>query len=98
MKERLAVEAEAVGFSRMRVTTPDAVPQLAERLQQFLDAGRHGQMGWMAERTHWRGNPAAPGLSLSLAYFTLSMMFPLVSRVRVRPSSVTGLRLFSAQA
>ncbi|MDQ1900475.1 tRNA epoxyqueuosine(34) reductase QueG [Paracoccus sp. WLY502] len=59
MKERLAAEAEAVGFSRMRVTTPDAVPQVAERLQQFLDAGRHGQMGWMAERTHWRGDPAA---------------------------------------
>jgi epoxyqueuosine reductase QueG len=21
--------------------------------------GRHGQMGWMEERMHWRGNPAA---------------------------------------
>lgn len=59
VKERLAAEAEAVGFSRMRVTTPGAVPEVAERLQQFLEAGRHGQMGWMAERTHWRGNPAA---------------------------------------
>ena len=58
LKERVAAEAEAVGFSRMRITTPDAVPQVAERLQQFLDAGRHGQMGWMAERTHWRGDPA----------------------------------------
>ncbi|WEF24107.1 tRNA epoxyqueuosine(34) reductase QueG [Paracoccus sp. S3-43] len=59
MKERLAAEAEAVGFSRMRITTPDAVPQVAGRLQQFLDTGRHGQMGWMAERAHWRGDPAA---------------------------------------
>ncbi|WP_374301604.1 tRNA epoxyqueuosine(34) reductase QueG [Paracoccus sp. (in: a-proteobacteria)] len=59
MKERLGTEAEAVGFSRMRVTTPDAVPEIAERLQHFLDAGHHGQMEWMAERTHWRGNPAA---------------------------------------
>ena len=59
LKERLAAESEAVGFSRMRITTPDAVPQIAERLQQFLDAGHHGQMGWMAERAHWRGDPAA---------------------------------------
>jgi epoxyqueuosine reductase len=58
LKERVAAESKAVGFSQMRVTTPDAVPQVAERLQQFLDAGRHGQMDWMAERTHWRGNPA----------------------------------------
>jgi epoxyqueuosine reductase len=25
----------------------------------FLAAGRHGQMGWMADREDWRGNPAA---------------------------------------
>ena len=30
---------------------------MAERLQTFVDAGRHGQMGWMAERMSWRGNP-----------------------------------------
>ena len=43
----------------MRVTTPDAVPQIAERLAAWLAEGRQGQMGWMAERTHWRGDPAA---------------------------------------
>ncbi|WP_272848279.1 tRNA epoxyqueuosine(34) reductase QueG [Paracoccus saliphilus] len=43
----------------MRVTAPDAVPEIAQRLQSFLEAGRHGQMNWMAERTHWRGDPAA---------------------------------------
>lgn len=59
LKQALAAEAEAVGFSRMRITAPDAVPEIAERLQEFLAAGRHGQMGWMAERTHWRGDPAA---------------------------------------
>ncbi|MBK4218045.1 tRNA epoxyqueuosine(34) reductase QueG [Paracoccus caeni] len=59
MKARLAAEAEAVGFSRMRVTLPGSTPEIAERLQQFLDAGRHGQMGWMAERINWRGDPTA---------------------------------------
>jgi epoxyqueuosine reductase len=29
------------------------------RLQEFLEAGRHGQMEWMADRAHWRGDPAA---------------------------------------
>lgn len=55
----MAGEAEAVGFSGMGVTRPDAVPGLAERLAAFLEAGRHGQMAWMAERRHWRGDPAA---------------------------------------
>ena len=59
LKDRLVARALAEGFSKCRVTQPDSVPGLAERLQAFLQAGRHGQMGWMAERTGWRGNPAA---------------------------------------
>ncbi|WP_147126687.1 tRNA epoxyqueuosine(34) reductase QueG [Shimia ponticola] len=47
------------GFSLARITRPDAVPDVPDRLQAFLDAGYHGQMGWLAERTHWRSNPAA---------------------------------------
>ena len=27
------------------------------RLEAFLQAGYHGQMGWMEERSHWRGDP-----------------------------------------
>ena len=47
------------GFSKMRICAPDAVPDAAGRLRAFLAQGRHGQMGWMAEREAWRGNPAA---------------------------------------
>lgn len=56
-----ALEAKALeeGFAKMRVCRPDAIPQAAGRLAAFVDAGRHGQMGWMSERMHWRGNPAA---------------------------------------
>ncbi|MCK4712155.1 MAG: DUF1730 domain-containing protein, partial [Marinosulfonomonas sp.] len=43
----------------MGVCRPTDVPQIAERLKTYVDAGRHGQMGWMAERMNWRGNPAA---------------------------------------
>ena len=42
-----------------RVCRPWDVPQVPGRLDAFLQAEYHGQMGWMAERTHWRGDPAA---------------------------------------
>ncbi len=59
LKERLIARAREEGFDLARVTTPDAVPEVSDRLRAFLNAGYHGQMGWMAERTHWRSNPAA---------------------------------------
>ena len=43
----------------MGVMRPGDVPELAGRLRDFVEAGYHGQMGWMAERMHWRGDPAA---------------------------------------
>ncbi|NUB45210.1 tRNA epoxyqueuosine(34) reductase QueG [Fertoebacter nigrum] len=59
MKERLAVRALEEGFSKLGICAPDAVPEAAGRLRAFLAAGRHGQMGWMAEREGWRGSAAA---------------------------------------
>lgn len=59
LKERLVARAFAEGFVACRVCAPDAVPEVAERLEAFLKAGYHGDMGWMADRTHWRGDPTA---------------------------------------
>ncbi len=59
MKERLRTHALEAGFARMGVCRPDAIPQAAGRLAAFVGDGRHGQMGWMAERMGWRGDPAA---------------------------------------
>ncbi|MBY5933569.1 tRNA epoxyqueuosine(34) reductase QueG [Tateyamaria omphalii] len=59
LKERVIARALEEGFVLARVCRPDAVPDVAGRLEAFVEAGRHGQMGWMAERMHWRGNPAA---------------------------------------
>lgn len=59
LKTRLVEQALAEGFVSARVCRPDAVPKVAAQLQAFVDAGYHGQMGWMAERMAWRGNPAA---------------------------------------
>jgi epoxyqueuosine reductase len=59
VKERLVARALEEGFVKVGVCRPDAVPEAAGRLRAFLAEGRHGQMGWMAEREGWRGNPAA---------------------------------------
>ena len=58
-KAQLVARALDEGFVRVGVCRPDAVPEAAERLRVFLDAGRHGQMGWMAEREEWRGSASA---------------------------------------
>ena len=59
VKEDLQAYALEAGFSAMGVCRPSAVPELAERLGAFVEAGHHGQMGWMAERMHWRSDPTA---------------------------------------
>ncbi|MCB1399081.1 MAG: tRNA epoxyqueuosine(34) reductase QueG [Rhodobacteraceae bacterium] len=59
LKARLVRRALEEGFSKARICRPDAIPEAARRLEAFVGAGLHGQMGWMAERMHWRGDPAA---------------------------------------
>jgi epoxyqueuosine reductase len=59
LKDRLKAQALDEGFCAMGVCRPDAIPQAPARLAAFVEAGRHGQMGWMAERIAWRGDPAA---------------------------------------
>ncbi len=59
LKSRLHAEAKAAGFAEMRVCAPDAISGVPDRLRAFLDAGYHGQMGWLADRAAWRGDPRA---------------------------------------
>jgi epoxyqueuosine reductase len=59
LRDRLADQAKAVGFAGFGICAPDAVPDAAGRLRSFLEAGHHGQMGWMEEREAWRGSAAA---------------------------------------
>jgi len=51
--------ALAEGFAAMGVCAPDATPETASRLSQFVGLDRHGQMAWMADRMAWRGSAAA---------------------------------------
>ncbi len=59
LKSALWGEAQAAGFAKMGVCRPDAVPEIADRLADFVDQERHGQMAWMGERMGWRGDPTA---------------------------------------
>ncbi len=59
LKARLVARALDEGFAACRICAPDAVPLVAGRLAEWLAAGHHGQMGWMAERAAWRGDPRA---------------------------------------
>ncbi|TAU86214.1 tRNA epoxyqueuosine(34) reductase QueG [Rhizobium leguminosarum] len=57
LTEFVRAESAAKGFDLCRITQPDAIPQAKERLGQFIDAGRHGTMDWMAETRDRRGDP-----------------------------------------
>jgi epoxyqueuosine reductase len=59
LKARIIEQALGEGFVMARICRPDAVPDVPDRLAAFIEAGYHGQMAWMAERMHWRANPAA---------------------------------------
>ncbi|MCP1169892.1 tRNA epoxyqueuosine(34) reductase QueG [Limimaricola litoreus] len=59
LKTRLREAALGEGFAEMGICRPDAIPEAAARLATYVDEGRHGQMGWMEERMHWRGDPSA---------------------------------------
>jgi epoxyqueuosine reductase len=59
LKQRLETYSVSCGFVRMGICRPDAIPQAAARLADYVAQGRHGDMGWMADRMGWRGDPAA---------------------------------------
>jgi epoxyqueuosine reductase len=56
---RIKARARSEGFAAAGICSPDAIPEAAGRLQAYVEAGFHGEMDWMAERMHWRGDPAA---------------------------------------
>ena len=57
IKQQLIERARAEGFELCRVTRPDAIPEAADRLRDFLAQGYHGDMGWLAEHEIRRASP-----------------------------------------
>lgn len=49
--------AKAEGFDAVGFVRPEAVPEAAARLREFLSAGRHGDMAWMETHETRRGSP-----------------------------------------
>jgi len=59
LKAQLQTAALAEGFADIRICRPGDIPGAAARLARFVEAGYHGQMGWMEQRMAWRGDPSA---------------------------------------
>ncbi|MES2493071.1 MAG: tRNA epoxyqueuosine(34) reductase QueG [Pseudomonadota bacterium] len=55
----MKAQAAACGFAACGIAGADEDPALSGRLEQWLDAGMHGQMDWMAARLHHRRSPQA---------------------------------------
>jgi epoxyqueuosine reductase len=58
LKDMVLREAAALGFDAVRVTSPDAMGAAGARLTEFLEAGRHGDMEWMATTAERRQSPS----------------------------------------
>jgi epoxyqueuosine reductase len=57
IKLEIQAKAQSLGFDDIRFADARALPENAARLGEFLAAGHHGEMGWMAERVAWRTDP-----------------------------------------
>jgi epoxyqueuosine reductase len=57
VKAALAREAQALGFDCVGVTAPDAISVAAKHFRDFLDAGAHGDMDWLARDPERRADP-----------------------------------------
>ena len=61
LRDAIRAEALRLGFDAVGFAPANPAPQArAERLQrlgEFLDAGWHGDMGWLADRTEQRADP-----------------------------------------
>src|SRR3984957_19970188 len=57
LKEALTREAHALGFDCARVTDPGAIAQAGKYFLEFLQAGGHGDMGWLAANPERRSDP-----------------------------------------
>jgi epoxyqueuosine reductase len=59
LKDILVREAHALGFDAVRVTSPHSTAAAGARFEEFIEAGRHGDMGWLATHAERRRSPTA---------------------------------------
>lgn len=56
-QKRLLAKAFEAGFDGMGIACVDELPDLREALECFVEAGRHGDMGWLEEHLDRRSHP-----------------------------------------
>jgi epoxyqueuosine reductase len=54
----LKARAFREGFEAAGIAAPDAVAEAGPELRAFLEAGLHGEMGWLVEKAERRASPA----------------------------------------
>ena len=59
LEEAIRAEAARLGFVACGFTRADSVLPAGMELKRWIEAGRHGAMGWMEERAHHRVSPLA---------------------------------------
>jgi epoxyqueuosine reductase len=57
LRNALADEARTLGFDCIGVTDPGAIAQADQYFREFLDAGAHGDMEWLAANPQRRSDP-----------------------------------------
>jgi epoxyqueuosine reductase len=57
LKESLTREARALGFDCIGVTDPQSIAQAGKHFREFLEAGAHGDMDWLASHPERRADP-----------------------------------------
>ncbi|GAB0113312.1 tRNA epoxyqueuosine(34) reductase QueG [Acidisoma sp. C75] len=53
----IRAKAHALGFDAVGFARAELPPEAAARLRELVDAGDHGEMGWLAERMEQRADP-----------------------------------------
>jgi thiamine monophosphate kinase len=64
--DALKAEARALGFAEIGIARPE-IGEAGERLRRWVAEGRHGEMGWMAERLAWRADPALAHAAIDIS-------------------------------
>jgi len=59
LREEVRAQALALGFAVCGFAHADAAPESAVRLEEWIEAGAHGTMEWMATRSAQRARPQA---------------------------------------
>ncbi len=94
LKEKIAARAEACGFDAIGFTRATLPPERRRWLQDFLEAGHHGTMGWMEERAEQRADPqmlwpdALSVISLGFSYAPVTDALENLERPEVGNISV----------